>query len=169
MANLALRLCTTVILSSWLMSFLVALLTMIGIKLSTVGYLSSNRHHSTPCYFRQNDIMDTMLSWKHRRLPYGQSKSSRSIPMPWVIPPWLVLVECLGLTAKEHGKHADNEVMIFTTMPTMATATSSTPTTRMAMMATTTTVKWTATVMTMTTTMAMTTMISTMTMTMTMR
>jgi len=103
------------------------------------------------------------------QLPYSQSKSSRSIPMPWVIPPWLVLVECLGLTAKEHDKHDDNEVMTFTTMLTTATATSSMSTTRMAMMATMTTVKGTATVMTMTTTTAMTTMISTMTMTMTLR
>jgi hypothetical protein len=29
--------------------------------------------------------------------------------MPWVIPPWLALVEFLGLTVKEHDKHNDNE------------------------------------------------------------
>jgi hypothetical protein len=29
--------------------------------------------------------------------------------MPWVIPPWLALVEFLGLTAKEHDKHNDEE------------------------------------------------------------
>jgi hypothetical protein len=29
--------------------------------------------------------------------------------MPWAIPPWLALVEFLGLTAKEHDKHDDDE------------------------------------------------------------
>jgi hypothetical protein len=28
--------------------------------------------------------------------------------MPWAIPPWLGLVEFLGLTAKEHDKHDDD-------------------------------------------------------------
>jgi hypothetical protein len=28
---------------------------------------------------------------------------------PWAIPPWLALVEFLGLTAKEHNKHDDDE------------------------------------------------------------
>ena len=28
--------------------------------------------------------------------------------MPWAIPPWLALVEFLGLTAKEHGNDVDD-------------------------------------------------------------
>jgi hypothetical protein len=32
--------------------------------------------------------------------------------MPWAIPPWLVLVKFLGLAAKEHDKHDNDEVMI---------------------------------------------------------
>ena len=29
--------------------------------------------------------------------------------MTWMIPPWLALVEFLGLTAKEHNKHANDK------------------------------------------------------------
>ena len=49
--------------------------------------------------------MDKMSSLQRHRPPYGQPKGSRSINMPWVIPPWLVLVKFLGLTAKEYDEH----------------------------------------------------------------
>ncbi len=68
--------------------------------------------------------------------------------MSWVIPPWLALVEFLGLTAKECDEHDDDKAtmsMMTATTATMATVTVATPTTRMAVtMATTTKVTWMA-------------------------
>ena len=46
-----------------------------------------------------------MSSQQRRGPPYSQPKGRRSINMPWVIPPWLALVEFPGLTAKEFNKH----------------------------------------------------------------
>ena len=65
--------------------------------------------------------------------------------MPWVIPPWLALVEFPGLTAKEYDKHEDDKATMLTMKAMMATVTAATPTTRMAAtMATTTKVTWMA-------------------------
>ena len=65
--------------------------------------------------------------------------------MPWAIPPWLALVEFLGLTAKEYDECNDNKAMMSTTTATMMTAMAAmaaTPTTRvMATMATRTKLK----------------------------
>jgi hypothetical protein len=59
--------------------------------------------------------------------------------MPWVIPPWLALVEFLGLTAKEYHEHNDDKATMLTIMATTATAKAAKPATRMAAtMATTT-------------------------------
>ena len=59
--------------------------------------------------------------------------------MPWVIPPWLTLVEFLGLTAKEYDEHNDDKATMLTMTATMATATAATPTTGMAATIATTT------------------------------
>jgi hypothetical protein len=96
-------------------------------------------------YFRQNDIMDKMSFYQRRRPPYGQPSGSHSINMPWVIPPWLALVEFLGLTAKEYNKHNNDKATMSTMTATTATATAAMATTRMAaMMATMMKVMWTA-------------------------
>ncbi len=69
--------------------------------------------------------------------------------MPWVIPPWLALVEFLGLTTKEYDEHAFDKA----SMSTMT----ATPTTGMAAtMAITTKVTSTAMVAVTTTTTTMT-------------
>ena len=87
--------------------------------------------------------------------------------MPWVIPPWLALVEFLGLTAKKYDEHDDNKATMSTMIATAATATAATPTTWMvAMMETMMKVTWmvmavattTTTMMTSTTTMTTTAM-----------
>jgi hypothetical protein len=52
--------------------------------------------------------------------------------MPWMIPPWLALVEFLGLTAKEYDKHAFDKSRMLTMTATTATATAAMPTTGMA-------------------------------------
>ena len=86
--------------------------------------------------------------------------------MPWVIPPWLDLVEFFGLTAKEYDKHADDKAMTSTMTAMTATATAAMPTTGMAAtMATTTNVTW----MLMAVGTKTTTTITSMTMMMTMR
>ncbi len=107
-------------------------------SLNTMIFLTG-RHHG------QDVVLATLLA----TLP--PPKGSRSINMSWAIPPWLALVEFLGLTAKEYNKH-DNDKATMSTMTattattgTTATATAAMPTTRMAVtMATTTKVTWTA-------------------------
>jgi hypothetical protein len=97
-----------------------------------LGYLFFILHRSTPIIFSTG-----------RRPAYGQPKGRRSIIMPWAIPPWLALVEFLGLTAKEYDKHDNNKITMTTTMVKMATTMASKLTTRMAlMMVTTTKGKW---------------------------
>jgi hypothetical protein len=82
--------------------------------------------------------------------------------MPWVIPPWLALVEFLVLTAKVYDKHNDNKATMLTMTGTTATATAVTLTTRMtATMATMTKVMWMAMAVALTTTTTMTSMTST--------
>ncbi len=55
--------------------------------------------------------------------PYGQPKGRGSIIVPWVIPPWLVLVEFLKLTTKEYDKHDNNKATMLMITVTTATAT----------------------------------------------
>jgi hypothetical protein len=68
--------------------------------------------------------------------------------MSWAMPPWLALVQFLGLTAKEYDEHDDNKATMLTMtamMMTTATAMAATPTTRMAAtMTTMTKVMWMA-------------------------
>ena len=85
--------------------------------------------------------------------------------MPWVIPPWLALVEFLGLTAKEYDEYDNDKATMLTMMAMTATAMAAMPKTRMAaMMATMMKVTWTVMVAatTTTTTMPSTTMMPTM-------
>ena len=99
-----------------------------------LGYLFFNLHRSTPIIFSTG-----------RRPAYGQPKGRRSIIMPWAIPPWLALVEFLGLTAKEYDKHDNDKATMSMMTTTTATATTAAPMTRMAAtMATMTKVTWTA-------------------------
>jgi hypothetical protein len=83
--------------------------------------------------------------------------------MPWVILPWLALVEFFGLTAKEYDEHDDNKATMLMMTATMATATAATPTTRIAAtVATMTKVTWTAIALVTMTTTTMTSTMSTM-------
>ena len=83
--------------------------------------------------------------------------------MPRVILHWLALVEFLGLTAEEYDKHNNIKATVLMMLAMPVTATTATPTTRMAAtMATTTKVTWTAmAAATMTTTTMMSTMTAT--------
>ena len=84
--------------------------------------------------------------------------------MPWVIPPWLALVEFLGLAVKEYDEHDDDKATMWTMTVVMMTTMAVTPTIRMAAtMEITTKVTRTAMAPATTTT---TTMTSTTTMTM---